>query len=42
MSMLDEVAAEAARMAEAQTQPEGLDTEVDSMEVDSSTKVAGH
>ena len=31
MSMLDEVAAEAARLAEAQTQPAGLDTEVDSM-----------
>ena len=29
-------------MAEAQTQPEGLDTEVDNMEIDSSTKVAGH
>ena len=42
MNMLDEVAAEAARMTEAQTQPEGLDTEVDNMEIDSSTKVDGH
>ena len=42
MNMLDEVAGEAARMAEAQTQPEGLDTEVDNMEIDSSTQVAGH
>ena len=41
MSMLDEVAAEAARLAEAQTQPARLDTEVDSMEVDA-TKGAGH
>ena len=41
MSMLDEVAAGAARFAEAQTQPAGLDTEVDSMEVDTA-KVAGH
>ena len=39
--MLDEVAAEAARLAEAQTQPAGLVTEVDSMEVDTA-KVAGH
>ena len=41
MNVLDEVAAEAARMAEAQTQPERRDAEVD-MEIDSSTKVAGH
>ena len=40
--MLDEVAAEAARMAEAQTQPVGRDAEADNMEIDSSTKVAGH
>ena len=33
-SMLGEVAAEAARLAEAQTQSSGLDTEVDSMEVE--------
>ena len=38
--MLDEVAAEAARLADAQTQA-GLDTEVDRM-VEPSTKVAGH
>ena len=36
------MAAEDVRLAEAKTQPAGLDTEVDSMEVDSSTKVAGH
>ena len=41
MNMLD-VAAEAARMAEAQTQPEGRDAEADNMEIDSSTIVAGH
>ena len=41
MSMLDEVAAEAARLAEAQTQPSGLDTEADSIEVETAT-VAGH
>ena len=41
MSMLDEVAAEAARLAEAQTQPAGLDTEVDSMEVETA-KMWGH
>ena len=41
MNVLDEVAAEAPRMAEAQTQPERRDAEVD-MEIDSSTKVAGH
>ena len=41
MNMLDEVAAETARMAEAQTQPEGRDAEADNMEIDSSTKVAG-
>ena len=32
-SMLDEVAAEAARVANAQTQPAGLHTEVDTMDV---------
>ena len=41
MSMLDKVAAEAARLANAHTQPAGLDTEADSMEVDTA-KVAGH
>ena len=35
------MAAEAARLANAQTQPAGLDTEVDSMDVEPS-KVAGH
>ena len=39
--MLDEVAAEAARLANAQTQPAGLDTEVDTMDVEPS-KLAGH
>ena len=39
--MLDEVAAEAARFANAQTQPAGLDTEMDSMDVEPS-QVAGH
>ena len=39
--MLDEVAAEAARLANAQTQPAGLDTEIDSMDVEPS-QVAGH
>ena len=33
-SMLGEVVAEAARLSEAQTQSSGLDTEVDSMEVE--------
>ena len=42
MNVPDAVAAEAARMIEAQTQPEGLGAEVDNMEIDSSTKVAGH
>ena len=32
--MLDEVAAKAARLADAQTQPAGLDTEVDTMDVE--------
>ena len=41
MTMLDEVVAEAARLGDAQTQPAGLDTEADSMEVDTA-KVAGH
>ena len=41
MSMLDEVAAEAARLAEAQTQPAALDTSADSMEVETA-KMAGH
>ena len=40
MRMLDEVAV-AARLAEAQTQPAGLDAEVDRMEVEP-PKVAGH
>ena len=39
--MLDEVAAEAARMVNAQIQPAGLETEVDTMDVEPS-KVAGH
>ena len=34
MSMLDEVASEAARTANAQTQPAGFDTEVDIMDVE--------
>ena len=41
MSMLDEVAAEAARLANAQTQREGLHAEADRMEVDTA-KMAGH
>ena len=41
MSMLDEVAAEAARLANAQTQLAGLETEVDTMDVKPST-LAGH
>ena len=41
MNMLDEVAAKAARMAEAQTQLEGRAAETDNMEIDSSTKAAG-
>ena len=41
MSMLDELTAEAARLAEAQTQPAGLDTGVDSVEVETA-KMAGH
>ena len=41
MSMLDEVAAEAARLANAQTQRAGLETEVDTMDVKPST-LAGH
>ena len=41
MSMLDGEAAAAARLAEAQTQPAGLDTEVDIIDVELS-KVAGH
>ena len=41
MRMLDEVAAEAARTVNAQTQPAGLETEVDTMDVEPS-KVAGH
>ena len=41
-NMFDEVAAEAAGMAEAQTQLEGRDAEADNMEIDSSTKVADH
>ena len=40
-NMLDEVAAEAARMAEALTPPEGGDADADNMDIDSSTKVAG-
>ena len=42
MNMLDEEAAEAARMAEVQTQLVGRDAEADNMEIDSSTKAAGH
>ena len=41
MNLLDEVAAEAARLAEAQTQPAGLDAEEDSVEVET-VKMAGH
>ena len=40
--MLDEVAAEAARMAEEMTLPDGGGAEADNMEIDSSTKEAGH
>ena len=40
--MLDEVAAEAARLAEALTLLEGGDADADNMETDSSTKAAGH
>ena len=40
--MLDEVAAEAARMGEALTLLEGGDAAADNMEIDSSTKAAGH
>ena len=42
MSMLDEVAAEAARLAEAQTQPNGRDADAENMEINSSTQAAGH
>ena len=41
-NMLDEVVAEAARMAEALALPEGSDADADNMEIDSSTKAAGH
>ena len=41
MSMLDEAAVEAARLAEAQTQPGVLHTAVDSMEAETA-KMAGH
>ena len=41
-NMLDEVAAEAARNAEALTLPEGGGADADNLEIDSSTKAAGH
>ena len=41
-NMLDEVAAEAARMAEALSLRDGGDADADNMEMDSSTKAAGH
>ena len=40
--MLDEVAAEAARVAEALILLEGCDADADNMEIDSFTKAAGN
>ena len=40
-NMLDEVAAEVARMAEEMMLPDGSDANADNMEIDSSTKAAG-